>query len=320
MLLAKVLRIKGVKAVHQCSRFLDVGTLLPLFIVSLLFLTTPNMPSAQGILQAQSEDLGNTKVAVYVNYNQAQGSSIALLNMFTWMNATVTITNASDIIGGGLAGVDIFVMPGGSETRYGTELGQQGCQAIRDFVAGGGSYFGICGGSTFACKYALGLFNGFIRRPVPGVADGTYVIQLALNMSCGIPGLSEESPSFRTLYWSSGYFDTDNFTGIIPVATYTNSTLAPMIAFQYGSGSVFLSSPHPEYEEDDDRDGTTAFDYLDDPESEWGIMMKIARWLVEVSPPASDTDTTTGIPYLYLAIAGSVAVIAVASIVVVRRR
>jgi len=292
--------------------------LLP--IASLLTLSAPALCYTQTTTVTEGDDLEGVRAAVYVTASQASGSSVALVNMFSWMNATTLTTNASHILGGGLADCDILVIPGGPSTGYSLELGEQGREIVKRFVEDGGSYFGVCGGANFACNYGLSFFNGSPRRPVPGVSDGLYMIELALNNSCSISGLSDEPSAFRTLYWQSSYFDPEDPMGIIPVATYTNSSLSPMIALQYGHGSVFLSSPHPEYEEDDDRDGTTAFDYLDDPESEWGIMMKIARWLVEVSSPASDTGLATGIPYVYLGIAGSAAVIAVAAIIVARRR
>ena len=53
-----------------------------------------------------------------------------------------------------------------------------------------------------------------------------------------------------------------------------------MIIFRYGLGTVFLSNPYPEYEEGNDRDGTMEFDYYNDPDSEWGLLLKISRWLV----------------------------------------
>jgi len=54
-----------------------------------------------------------------------------------------------------------------------------------------------------------------------------------------------------------------------------------MISYRYGLGSVFLSSPHPEFEENSDRDGTDNFDGFNDTDSEWDLMLEITRWLVD---------------------------------------
>jgi hypothetical protein len=58
-----------------------------------------------------------------------------------------------------------------------------------------------------------------------------------------------------------------------------------MIAFNYGNGTVFLSSPHPEYEEGNMKDGTDLWDLYSDPDSEWGLMLRICEWLLEESYP-----------------------------------
>jgi len=278
------------------------------------------------MISSGSTDLQGVKVAVYVSApgTQAAGSAIALVNMFSWMNASVELTNESHIKGGGLADYDILVMPGGSTIQYIAELGQEGEQNVRDFVLNGGSYFGICGGARLACDEGLRLLNGSYRTPVPGLDTGIYMIELTLNNSSGIPSFSEEPDAFSTLYWGSAYFDPDNPAGMMSVAVYPNSTLAAMIALKYGQGSVFLSSPHPEYEEDSARDGTSAFDYLNDTDSEWGLMLKIAQWLINTSDVTMTTTTNTIAGYdsllLYALALPVAALTTVALVAAIRRR
>lgn len=268
-----------------------------------------------------STDLQGIKVAVYVpSAGVAIGSDIALDNMFTWMNASVDLTNSSHILAGGLAGYDILAFPGGSTFQYIVELADDGRQKVRDFVSNGGSYFGICGGARLGTNDGLGLFNGSYSNPVPGLAAGSYIIELTLNKSSGISGLSEEPDTFSTLYWGSTYFNPNNPAGILKVATYVNTSLAAMIAFQYGQGSVFLSSPHPEYEENSDRDGTSAFDYLNDTDSEWGPMLKVSRWLIDTSVVTTTTGTVTNPISVYVLVLSVAAIASVAIVIVVRRR
>jgi glutamine amidotransferase-like uncharacterized protein len=225
--------------------------------------------------------------------------------MFEWMNASVSYVQTDAVDETALSDCDILVVPGGSELTYSTLLGEEGRRAVVDFVSNGGSYFGICGGSTVACRYGLGLLDGTIVKPVPGVSSGTYMIQLDVNRSCLGPDLSDQPANVTTLYWESCYFSPANWTGIHPVTKYHGSEYSPMIAFQYKSGSVFLSSPHPEYEEDDDRDGTAAFDHLEDPDSEWTMLLKVACWLVDVSPAEPQEDYSVLV--LGVVIAGAVA-------------
>jgi hypothetical protein len=96
-----------------------------------------------------------------------------------------------------------------------------------------------------------------------------------------------------------------------------------MIALKYGQGSVFLSSPHPEYEEDSARDGTSAFDYLNDTDSEWGLMLKIAQWLVSSSDVTTTTTTNTttdSSPLFLYALALPVAALTIVALVAAIKR
>src|SRR5581483_229736 len=56
----------------------------------------------------------------------------------------------ADVRAGGLADVDVFVMPGGGErAMFGQlePLGEAGCRAIAEWVRAGGMYVGCCAGS-----------------------------------------------------------------------------------------------------------------------------------------------------------------------------
>ncbi|MFX0107426.1 MAG: hypothetical protein ACFE7R_04015, partial [Candidatus Hodarchaeota archaeon] len=195
----------------------------------------------------------------------------------------------------------------------------EGIQKVKDFVASGGSYFGICGGSHFGV-YALELFNGSCSGSINGT--DTFLMDMAVNRNSTGPDLSEEPETYSVMYWGSVYFYGEGMTDAIPIMTYPDSGEAAMIAFRYELGTVFLSSPHPEYEEGDDRDGTSSFDDLSDPDTEWGLLLKVSIWLVEVA----GTDTTTPPPnplsQLPVAIIGITSALGIAAVVVLvmRRR
>ena len=65
-------------------------------------------------------------------------------------DARLLILSGKDIAGGGLKGLDLLVMPGGRGDWYYESLGDDGAQAIRDYVADGGKYFGTCCGIAAA--------------------------------------------------------------------------------------------------------------------------------------------------------------------------
>jgi glutamine amidotransferase-like uncharacterized protein len=224
------------------------------------------------------------RVAVYNGRGAMSSSSAALLNMFLWMNAEANYVNSTEIQQGVLDGYDMIVFPGGSSFDYSVHLENVGRNAVRDFVAGGGSYFGICGGSVFGTNSYLGLFNGYASGAVNG--SGTKVIPMIVNTNSTGPDLANEPLTYDILYWNSGYFYSSNATYMstaIPITLYTQNNEPGMIACKYGNGTVFLSYPHPEYEENGALDGTDDFDYHNDPDSEWNLLLKISLWLVEAS-------------------------------------
>ena len=181
-------------------------------------------------------------------------------------------------------GPGLVVFPGGDAFDYSTYLGTTGRNAVIDFVTRGGSFFGICGGSVFGTDSYLGLFDGYASGAVNG--SGTKLLQMIVNTNSTGPDLSVEPLTYELLYWNSGYFYSSNATymsTVIPIVLYTQNNEPAMIACRYGNGTVFLSYPHPEYEEGSARDGEDDFDYYTDPDSEWILLLKVSLWLVEAS-------------------------------------
>jgi len=224
------------------------------------------------------------RVAVYNDSGVLPDSATALLNMFRWMHAEANFVNATEIQQGVLDDYDIVVFPGGPAPEYSATLGTVGRDAVIDFVADGGSYFGICGGSSFGTNAYLGLFNGLASGQVNG--SGIKLIRMDVNVNSTGPNLSSGPSTYQVLYWNSGYFYSDNATymsTVIPVVFFADTANPAMITCKYGNGTVFLSFPHPEYEEGGTRDGTDQFDYYNDPDSEWPLLMQVSLWLVENS-------------------------------------
>lgn len=224
------------------------------------------------------------RVAVYNGRGSLPSSSLALLNMFRWMNAEANYVNSTDIQQGVLDEYDIVAFPGGNSFDYSNFLGAAGMSAVIDFVAEGGSYFGICGGSVFGTDSYLGLFKGYTSEAVNGSA--TKLLTMIVNTNSTGPDLSAEPATYEVLYWNSRCFYSSNATymsTVIPIVLYTQNNEPAMIVCRYGNGTVFLSHPHPEYEEGSARDGDDDFDYYADPDSEWPLLLKVSLWLVEAS-------------------------------------
>lgn len=210
-------------------------------------------------------------------------SYVALEYMFRWMGAVVDYISPEQVQDGGLITYKILVMPGGNTGSYAYGLGDNGMANIRTFVELGGVYFGICGGAIFAIEGYLNLYTGDMYYPVPGLnTRTTKIINMTVNRNSNGPDLSDEPELYSTLFWGSMYFDNYG-SEVIPIMIYPQNGKPGMIAFQKGLGTVFISSPHPEFEEESDRDGTTYFDSFNDPDSEWNLLLKVSKWLVDIS-------------------------------------
>jgi len=228
----------------------------------------------------QPGPLAGVSVAIYDDRGTTAASQFALEAMFRWMGAAVTVITGDDVANGALDSYDIFVAPGGCWCDERCEI-LNDYEIVRQFVLDGGSYFGVDGGASFATGYRLGLFDGVLSADCNG--SGDYLLDMNVNRESTGPDLSDEPESYTLFYEASGYFTSDNMTGIIPICTYTDTGFAGMIAFEYGNGTVFLSSPHPEYEEGSMKDGTDFWDDTPDPDSEWNLMLKVTQWLLEES-------------------------------------
>ncbi|MCB2185104.1 MAG: hypothetical protein KQJ78_01710 [Deltaproteobacteria bacterium] len=135
--------------------------------------------------------------------------------------------SAAEVAAGGLAGARLLVVPGGWPSLKHAALGRAGRQAVRDFVAGGGSYLGFCGGAGLALGEADGLgllplgrergggrvpsLNGpVLVRPAPGAA------QHPLWQGLAVPA--------RLFVWWPGQFGPCPPEGIRPLALYQGPT------------------------------------------------------------------------------------------------
>jgi hypothetical protein len=256
----------------------------------LISFLTPFSFRIKSVLAQERKDLSDFTVGIY-DYSGFIGSSdtsIAVYSMFSWMNATVSVISLSQILEGGLSNYDILVIPGGSVVGYNENFGEQGKEIIRNYVKNGGSYFGICGGSHFGTEAYLNLYPGGYIHPAPGIESSAEMITMNINKDSLWLDLSDISSSLTTIYLNGGCFDKINILNevdVYTVADYSHNNIPGMVAIKYGKGSAFLCSPHPEIEEDSNRDGLSLFDNYSDPDSEWDLALIVSLWLINPLRP-----------------------------------
>jgi glutamine amidotransferase-like uncharacterized protein len=292
----------------QNSRKIIVLLITTLFMLSPFLMTTTNGQTAP-------KDLTGKNIAVY--YGDPSSSVLsrtALQFMFSWMNASVDVLYASDISAGNLSDYDMIVVPGGWAGTYNEDLAGAGIIEIRNFVREGGAFFGVCAGAYFGCDkllwegyvldYPLNLFDGYGIGPVEEIAlwPNFDMTEIIINQTSPLIDLSGEPTNHSIMYYGGPWFDIAGKEGIHSLGTYAANNESAMIAFEYEDGRVFLSGPHPEWEEDSNRDNVVSYDNdFDDLGSEWDMMLTISLWLLEnrgseTSSPTSTSSTTGTIP------------------------
>jgi len=295
----------------------------------------------QNIAQATT-DLSGVNVGVFdIGYHdpRVNESRTAILSMLEWMNATVWSFNKTDIVNGSLFACEVFVIPEGLGPNIEWALKDEGLQAIREWIAAGGSYIGVRGSAAMAVKdsYFEGRWTEFDFAVINGTSyevtdlSDFVMTNVSINRDCTGPDLSE-MPANLSVYFRTGrYILPHEGQELIYIANYTHNNLPAMVASFYGEGNVFISSPHFEFEENSDRDGTDEFDDFDDPDSEWPFILEITKWMIESSPtvqnltewpivPQTTYPTYPSIPMEVFIVGGGLGVVVVAAIVVFIRK
>lgn len=177
---------------------------------------------------------------------------------------TVVRFTGEEIAGGALRnGFDAVAFTGGSGSRQGRALGEEGREEVRQFVRNGGGYLGICAGAYLACsgytEWGVGVLNARRISPrwrrgraelkveineagaeVTGLPVGVHKIRYANGPVFGPHAGNNDIPPYEVLgTFIEEVAENDTPAGIqIGAPAFARGT--------YGKGRVVVSSPHPE--------------------------------------------------------------------------
>ncbi len=206
---------------------------------------------------------------------------------------------------------EAIYFPGGDADYYDAAINHNGIRHIKDLVSGGGGYIGICAGAEFACDklvwdgwvidYPLDFFAGRAVGPIDAIAIWPSYAMTTLTMNSANPINQFEPDSEVMLYYGGCAMYPDAGMTFDIVATFdAHNDDNAIINFHHGDGRVLLIAPHPEIEEDSDRDNTDVAQELDDAGSDWPFLWSAVDWLLGdpiTSPPGTSVgdEPQTGI-------------------------
>mgnify|MGYP001482969453 CR=1 FL=1 len=266
-----------------------------LFWLTILFGMISGFMFAESTTQpgVGSEGAQTRTIGIYSGNGADRYLQAVAQKMFTWMGFETVSLSADDLNRGNLKSVSLIYFPGGSTPPLRREITETGRENLRAFIREGCAYVGTCAGALIACEKNLWLYRpddyglfGLIPAtgvgPIPQIddGDGITMTRLTINQSSEIGAKHPEAAVVLSI--NSPYFKISEAASVTVVATYDAIGQPAYIAAAYGKGKVFLTGPHPEFEEDSPRDGNAYFDGFDDEGSDWPLMRSAVYWCLSM--------------------------------------
>jgi len=169
---------------------------------------------------------------------------------------------AEQIRSGALKDFDVLIHPGGAASKQASTLGDEGREAVKQFVTDGGGFIGICAGAYLASAeypWSLGLLDAHVLDRAHW-ARGQGDVKLRLSHA-GQDSLASEK-EVCTIHYENGPLlgpgkkdDIEDFEPLAAYETEIRDNGAPVGAMKgttaiargkFGKGHVVCFSPHPE--------------------------------------------------------------------------
>ncbi len=96
--------------------------------------------------------------SIYILWDASHIWGLMVLHTLQGMGVPYRVVSCNEITHGVLSGKPaLLLVPGGTASLKYQALGKEGCEAIRNYVAEGGSYLGFCGGAGLGLSHDHGL-------------------------------------------------------------------------------------------------------------------------------------------------------------------
>ncbi len=189
--------------------------------------------------------------------------------------ATSTVINSAV-----LTGYNLLAMPGGDGGKYYLSSSSISGTAIKNFVANGGGYLGICAGAYAACNYVNGYYYGWGVAPDVNAEPVSYEGQLAMTFNSAGQQILGRNGTISIEHCNGPAMYLTNSKAII-MATYADSHTgykgyADVVGDYYGQGRSILFGSHPELSPQ----------YPD-------LIAKAIEWATNIYPSTTNTSTSS---------------------------
>ena len=218
-------------------------------------------PTAQTAAQPAGKII---RTGLYVDRGSAGSGVVRLARILEFSpELELTLLTGQDLRDGKLKDLDLLVIPGGDSSQHYESMQESGAEAVRKFVAGGGSYFGVCAG--FHCALYKPKRIGLL--PFTHLKGG-YGLRAPLVIDISEKGrkLLDLPQKRYTVTYSEGPVATPcqqpgtgwgeqlgvyvNSVSSLNRPKFNFSGTPSIIHGEYGKGKVIATSFHPEYRAD----------------------------------------------------------------------
>jgi glutamine amidotransferase PdxT len=203
---------------------------------------------------------GKLSIALYMDEG-AWTPGVAMIKEILFLKGLPHREVWAEDVNTSLDGFDGICFPGGWAVPYTTKVTDQGIENIRNLIANGGKYFGVCAGSWYTAdrilwrgetyEYPLDLYKGVAwdidQEIIPYPEQ--KLVWVDIDLGPIFSGLKPIRVKELWLYWGgpSWYEDELKANNAKVLGRFSDYDNKPAVmAFEYGKGRVLLCSPHPE--------------------------------------------------------------------------
>jgi predicted deacylase len=221
-------------------------------------LETPLPPATEIVTTGPAK----LRIALYQGPGTGGAGPVSLMERLNRPpESSITQVSPEEIRAGVLTNYQVVIFGGGSGSKQAEALAETGRDAVREFVANGGGYIGICAGAYLATSgypWSLKIINA--RTISPKWRRGVGPVKLELTEP-GQEILGDRAGQFECKYANGPIVKADEYPGLPPFETLAwfrtelakNDTPAGIMvdspaifAAEFQQGRVVCVSPHPE--------------------------------------------------------------------------